>query len=94
MLRTLILEICRRREWITAGQFAGWFSLNKRSPVDRHLDPVVDAGVLELRFPDRLQSPKQGDRARQDPLPTNPGTVPPAAAKAVSPATDFKIVKS
>ena len=80
MLRNLILEICRRREWTTAGQFARWFSMNKRSLVKRHLGPMVDAAVLELRFPDRLQSPEQGDRARQVLLPTNPGTVPPAAA--------------
>ena len=69
------------REWTTAGQFAGWFSMNKRNPVNRRLGLMVDAGVLELRFPDRLQSPTQAYRARQDPLPTNPGTVPPAAAK-------------
>ena len=40
---------------------------------------MVDAGVLELRFPDRLQSPEQAYRARQDPLPPAPGAVPPAA---------------
>ena len=45
--------------------------MNKRSLVNRRLGPMVEAGVLELRFPDRLRSPKQRYRARQDPLPTN-----------------------
>ena len=88
MLRTLILELCRRREWTTAGQFARWFPMNKRSLVKRHLGPMVDAGVLELRFLDRLQSPKEGYRAGQDPRRRIPTPFPPRPQRADLPDSD------
>ena len=57
VLYPLILDICRMREWTTAKQLAGWFSMHQRSLVHRHLGPMVDAGLLELQFPESPRSP-------------------------------------
>ena len=62
VLYPLILDICRMREWTTAKQLAGWFSMHQRSLVHRHLGPMVDAGLLVLQFPDSLRSPRQAYR--------------------------------
>ena len=59
VLYPLILDICRTREWTTAKQLAGWVSMHQRSLVHRHLGPMVDAGLLVLRFPDSPRSPRQ-----------------------------------
>ena len=50
-LHALILEICNAREWTTSAELARWFSMHRRSLVQRHLGPLVDAGLLKLRFP-------------------------------------------
>ena len=80
-LRILILEICRRRDWTTPKQLAGWFEMHRRSLSSRHIRPLVKAGLLERKFPDSPNTPKQAYRTRRDPAPPNPGAVPPAAAK-------------
>ena len=43
----------------------GWFSMHQRSLVHRHLGPMVDAGLLELQFPDSPRSPRQAYRTRR-----------------------------
>ena len=65
VLYALILDICRLREWTTAKELARWFSMHRRSLVNRHLGPMVDAGLLELRFPNSPRSPQQAYRARR-----------------------------
>ena len=65
VLYPLILDICRMREWTTAKQLTGWFSMHQRSLVHRHLGPMVDAGLLELQFPDSPRSPRQAYRTRR-----------------------------
>ena len=64
VLRPLIMQICEKREWTTARQLARWFSMHRRSLVHRHLGPMVDAGLLQLRFPDSPRSPRQAYRTR------------------------------
>ncbi len=80
-LRVLILDICRERDWTTPGELARWFDMHRRSLSNRYIRPLVEAGLLERRYPDRPNSPKQAYRTRRDTAPPHPGTVPPAAAK-------------
>ena len=65
-LHALILEICNAREWTTSAELARWFSMHRRSLVQRHLGPLVDAGLLKLRFPDRPRSSRQSYRTNPD----------------------------
>ena len=64
-LQILILEICRRRDWTTPKQLAGWFDMHRRSLSNRHIRPLVEAGLLERKFPDSPNSPKQAYRTRR-----------------------------
>lgn len=72
-LRVLILDICRRRDWTTPRQLARWFSMHRRSLSNRHIRPLLQAGLLERRYPDSPNTPKQAYRARRDPGPPNSG---------------------
>ena len=73
-LRALILEICRHRDWTTPAQLARWFDMHRRSLSNRHIRPLLEAGLLERRFPDRPNSPKQAYRTRrEDPAPPDAG---------------------
>ena len=65
ILQPLIFDICRLREWTTAGQLARWLSMHRGMLVHRHLRPMLEAGVLELKYPDRPSSPRQAYRARR-----------------------------
>jgi len=64
-LRILILEICRRRDWTTPKQLAGWFEMHRRSLSSRHIRPLVKAGLLERKFPNSPNTPKQAYRTRR-----------------------------
>ena len=70
VLWPLIFEICGWREWTTPAELARWFSMHHRSLVKRHLGPMTKEGLLERRFPDRPNSPRQAYRARRDGAPT------------------------
>ena len=80
-LRTLILDICRHRDWTTPAELARWFSMHRRSFSNRHLRPLLEAGLLERRFPDSANTPKQAYRARRDGrTPQNPAALLPRDA--------------
>lgn len=64
--RALILDICLHREWTTPAQLARWFGKHRRSLASRHLRPLLEAGLLERRFPDRPNTPKQAYRTRPE----------------------------
>ncbi len=64
-LQILILEICRRRDWTTPKQLAGWFDMHRRSLSNRHIQPLVKARLLERKFPDSPNSPRQAYRTRR-----------------------------
>ena len=66
VLHPLILEICYRRDWTTAKQLARWLDMHQRSLTERHLGPLVRAGLLELKYPDRPSSPRQAYRTCRD----------------------------
>ena len=72
VLRNPILEIYRRRDWTTAGQFAGRFSMHRRGLANRHLRPLLNTGLLERRYPEKPNTPKQAYRtARKGPAKDN-----------------------
>ena len=64
-LSALILEICRHREWTTPAQLARWFDMHRRSFSHRYIRPLVKARLLERRYPDRPNTPKQAYRTRR-----------------------------
>ena len=66
ILHPLILEICYRRDWSTPKQLARWLDMHRPSLTERHLGPLVRAGLLELKYPDRPSSPLQAYRTRRD----------------------------
>lgn len=66
VLHPLILEICYRRDWTTAKQLARWLDMHQRSLTERHLGPLVRAGRLELKYPERPSSPGQAYRTCRD----------------------------
>ena len=66
VLYPLILDICLFREWTTAKQMAGWFSMHRRSLVERHLGRLVDEELLMLRFPNKVRSRNQAYRTNPD----------------------------
>ena len=68
-LHPLILSLCLAREWTTAKQLARWFSMHRPGLVQRHLGPLVDAGFLILRFPDKVRSRNQAYRTNPDKWP-------------------------
>ena len=65
ILQPLIFDICRLRKWTTAGELARWLSMHQGMLVHRHLRPMLEAGVLKLKFPDRPKSRHQAYRARR-----------------------------
>lgn len=67
--RALILDICLHREWTTPAQLARWFGKHRRGLASRHLRPLLEAGLLERRFPDRPNTPKQAYRTRPEKWP-------------------------
>ena len=69
VLHPLILDICLFREWTTAKQMAQWFSMHRRSLVERHLGRLVDEELLMLRFPNKVRSRKQAYRTNPDKWP-------------------------
>ena len=65
VLWPLVFDICSWREWTTPAELARWLSMHRRSLVRRHLHPMTEEGLLEVRYPDQRSSPKQAYRARR-----------------------------
>ncbi|MXX85351.1 MAG: hypothetical protein F4Y71_02725 [Acidobacteria bacterium] len=63
-LRALIVTVLRVRGWTTSAELALILGLDGRSMKRRHLGPLVEAGVLELRYPDRTTHPRQAYRVK------------------------------
>ena len=62
VLHPLIVDICRFREWSTPADLARWLQMHQPSLVQRHLRVLVDAGLLEFKYPDRPSSRHQAYR--------------------------------
>ena len=65
-LHALILKICSLREWTTSDDLARFLDMHKPSLVYRHLRPLVDAGILELKYPEQPNHPRQAYRTRPE----------------------------
>ncbi len=65
-VHALILQICSLREWTTSEELARFLDMHKPSLVYRHLRPLVDAGSLELKYPDQPNHPRQAYRTHPE----------------------------
>ena len=65
-LRALILNICNHREWTTSEELARFLDMHRSSLVQRHLSELVEAGLLELKYPDFPRNPGQAYRTRPE----------------------------
>ena len=57
----------------TPAERARWFDMHRRSLSNRYLRPLLEAGLLERRYPDRPYSPKQACRTRREEVPPHSG---------------------
>ena len=58
-----------QHEGTTPAERARWFDMHRRSLSNRYLRPLLKAGLLERRYPDRPHSPKQAYRTRREEVP-------------------------
>ena len=65
-LHALILRICRLREWTTSEELARFLEMHQSSLVQRHLSALVEAGLLELKYPDNPRDLRQAYRTRPE----------------------------
>lgn len=65
-LHALILNICNQREWTTSEEMARYLDMHRSSLVQRHLSELVEAGLLELKYPDFPRNPGQAYRTRPE----------------------------
>ena len=64
-LRKVIEAICAEREWTTPAQLAKWLGFKSGKLTERHLSPMVEAGLLERRFPATPTHAEQAYRCTQ-----------------------------
>ena len=64
-LRTLILDICRHREWATPADLATWFDMHRCGLGNHHVRPFLEAAPLERSLSESPNTPKQACRARR-----------------------------
>ena len=62
-LRRVILLVCAIREWTTPAELADWLGASLRNLSTRHLGPMTEEGLLERRYPNRIQRRDQAYRA-------------------------------
>lgn len=68
VLRPLIVDVLAERGWTTPATLARWLGLGAANLTKRHLSPMVAEGVLERRYPKRVNHPEQSYRVRPAPL--------------------------
>lgn len=61
-LHALILKICSLREWTTSEDLARFLDMHQSNLVQRHLSALVEAGLLELKYPDNPRHQRQAYR--------------------------------
>ncbi len=60
----MILAVCAAGGWFTAWDVGRALRFNQKKLTSRHLTPMVEEGLLELRYPDKVRHPKQAYRTR------------------------------
>ena len=63
-LRSIIVDVIRERGWTTSAELGLILGVDHRNLARRHLRPMVEAGVLELRHPDVVSHRYQAYRVR------------------------------
>ena len=66
-LRRVILLVCAIREWTTPVELADWLGASRSNLSARHLGPMTEEGLLERRYPNRIQHPDQAYRVARPP---------------------------
>ena len=67
VLWPLIVDIIKERGWTTSADLALLLGVGVRNLTRRHLVPLVEAGVLERRYPERATHPEQAYRVKVSP---------------------------
>ena len=66
VLWPLIVDIVRERGWSTSRDLGLILAVGHRNLARRHLGPMVEAGLLELRHPELVSHRAQAYRVRPD----------------------------
>lgn len=69
VLWPLIVDILKVRGWTTSADLALILGVGSRNLTRRHLVPLVEAGVLERLYPERVRHPEQAYRVRSESAP-------------------------
>ena len=64
-MKSLILKLCTGR-WLSRKQLSELLNRNPESLLSRFLTPMVDHGLLVMKFPDKPNRIDQAYRAAQD----------------------------
>ena len=67
VLWPLIVDVIRERGWTTSAELGLILGVSHRNLARRHLRPMVEAGLLELRHPDVVSHRYQAYRVRDEP---------------------------
>ena len=65
LLRTVIQAICAAKPWTTRDEIAQHLRFSQKNLGIRHLGPMVEAGRLEIRYPEQPTHPNQAYRSTQ-----------------------------
>ena len=68
-LHALILKICSVRGWTASEELARLLDMHQSSLVQRQLSALVEAGLLELKYPDNPRDLRQAYRTRPEAAP-------------------------
>ncbi|MCY4626575.1 MAG: hypothetical protein OXE58_03270 [Acidobacteria bacterium] len=68
-LRPIIVDVIRERGWTTSAELGLLLGVNHRNLARRHLRPMVEAGLLELRYPEVASHRYQAYRVMTEPPP-------------------------
>ncbi len=68
-LRAVIETICSQRDWTTPAELARWLNILPANLTDRHLSPMVQAGLLERRYPATPTHAEQAYRSTRMQMP-------------------------
>ena len=63
-MRKVILKVCRER-FLTLQQLEGILDRTNSTLRTRFLKKMVEEGLIELRYPDRLNHPEQAYRTKE-----------------------------
>ena len=69
IVRRMILQVTDARGWTRPAELAAWLGFDTNYLKRRYLAPMTRDGLVERRFPDRTNHPRQSYRATRKPEP-------------------------